>query len=102
MVSSRLSFSTLNSAKKTLKKVIKKNGAIWQVLFADQPVTSKPVEVRMGKGKGAFSHNVALVNVGTTLFEIGGPSLTHKLVSEAYTQAVYKLGIACTLVRRIA
>jgi large subunit ribosomal protein L16 len=98
--SGRLSFNVLNSVRKTLKKVLKKNGNIWQTTFADLPVTSKPAEVRMGKGKGAFSHNVALVLPGTVLFELGGVALTNKLAFQAFTQASYKFGILTELIRR--
>jgi len=89
----RVTFAQINAAKKTIKKVIKKNGVIWQIVFADRPVTSKPAEVRMGKGKGAFSHNVAILLAGTTLFELGGPSLSMKLAYQAFLQANYKLGL---------
>lgn len=89
----RISFSQLDSARRTIKKVVKKNGYLWQTVFADQPVTSKPAEVRMGKGKGAFSHNVALVSSGAVIFELGGFGLTEKLAKQAFTQATYKLGL---------
>jgi len=101
LTESRISFNRLDSARRTLKKVIKKSGNIWQIVFADQPVTSKPAEVRMGKGKGGFSHNVAMVVVGTTLFELGGSSLSFKVAQQAFVQASYKLGISIELVRRI-
>ena len=95
----RVSFSQLDSARRTLRKVIKKNAFLWQVAFADQPVTSKPAEVRMGKGKGAFSHNVALVVSGSILFELGGPNLIEKLAKQAFLQATYKLGLPTEFVR---
>jgi large subunit ribosomal protein L16 len=72
------------------------------MFFADQPVTSKPAEVRMGKGKGSFSHNVALVSCGTILFEIGGPNLTDKLAKQAIDQAAVKLGIPSKFIRYIS
>ena len=95
----RISFSQLDSARRTLRKVVKKNAFLWQIVFADQPVTSKPAEVRMGKGKGAFSHNVALVVAGSILFELGGPALTEKLAKQAFLQATYKLGLPTEFVR---
>jgi large subunit ribosomal protein L16 len=98
LVTARLSFKQLDSVKRTIKKVVKKNAYLWQNVFADQPVTSKPAEVRMGKGKGAFSHNVALVSAGTILFELGGPVLTEKLAREAFLQASYKLGFTSQFV----
>jgi len=56
----------------------------------------------MGKGKGAFSHNVALVNSGTVVFELGGPGLTEKLAKQAFLQASYKLGLPTEFVRYLA
>ena len=101
LTSSRITFQQLDAVRRTLKKVLKKNAFIWQQVFADKPVSSKPAEVRMGKGKGAFSHNVALVSGGTILFELGGVNLTEKLVKQAFLQASYKLGLPSQLVRYI-
>lgn len=100
--SSRLSYKQLDSAKRTLKKVVKKNAFLWQNVFADQPVSSKPAEVRMGKGKGSFSHNVALVSSGTIIFEIGGPALTEKLARQAIHQAACKLGLPSKFIRYVS
>jgi large subunit ribosomal protein L16 len=102
LTSSRITFKQLESAKRTLKKIIKKNAFLWQNVFADQPVTSKPAEVRMGKGKGNFSHNVALVSSGTVIFEIGGTNLTEKLAKQAMEQAACKLGLPSKFIRYIA
>lgn len=100
--SSRISYKQLDSAKRTLKKVVKKNAFLWQNVFADQPVSSKPAEVRMGKGKGSFSHNVALVSSGTIIFEIGGPALTEKLARQAIQQAACKLGLPSKFIRYVS
>lgn len=99
LTSSRIAFKQLESAKRTLKKIVKKNAFLWQNVFADQPVTSKPAEVRMGKGKGNFSHNVALVSSGTVIFEIGGVNLTEKLAKQAIEQAGCKLGLPFKFIR---
>ena len=53
-----------------LRKIIKKHGVIRINLIADTPITKKPIEIRMGKGKGAVNHWVAKVHPGTILFEI--------------------------------
>lgn len=98
----RVTFAELNSLKKTIKKVIKKNGFIWQVLFADQPTTSKPAEVRMGKGKGNFSHNIALVGEGTIIFELGGELLSSKLAYQAFLQASSKASLPLKFIFRLA
>jgi large subunit ribosomal protein L16 len=60
------------AARKTLKKLLKKRGKVWVGIFPDQSITSKPTEVRMGKGKGAHSYWVANVRAGRVIFEIGG------------------------------
>lgn len=99
LLSCRITFKQLDSAKRTLKKVVKKNAFLWQMVFADQPVTSKPAEVRMGKGKGGFLHNVALVSSGTIVFEISGANLTEKLAKQAIQQAAGKLGVPSKFVR---
>lgn len=102
LLSTRITFSQLDAAKRTLKKVVKKNAFLWQNVFADRPATSKPAEVRMGKGKGNFSHNVAIVSCGTVVFEIGGPNLTEKLAKQAMLQASVKLGVPSKFVRYTA
>jgi large subunit ribosomal protein L16 len=102
VAAARVNFAQLDAARRTIKKVVKKNAYLWQTVFADQPVTSKPAEVRMGKGKGAFSHNVALVTAGTVLFELGGPGLTEKLAKQALLQAAYKLGLPTKFIRYLA
>ena len=62
----------IESARRTIARKIKRRGKIWICIFPDLPITSKPTESRMGKGKGAVSHWVARVRGGTTLFEICG------------------------------
>lgn len=62
----------IEAARRTIARKIKRKGKIWICIFPDLPVTSKPTESRMGKGKGAVSHWVARVRGGTTLFEICG------------------------------
>lgn len=97
--SSRLSWSQLESARRTIKKIVKKSATLWIRVEADRPVTSKPAEVRMGKGKGAYSFSVTIVKVGTVLFELGGPKLTEKLASKAFFQAGKRLPISTEMCR---
>jgi large subunit ribosomal protein L16 len=98
-VPSRIPFQKLDSARRTIKKIVKKNGIIWQMIFADRPATSKPAEVRMGKGKGSFSHNVAIVSAGSVLFELGGLLLTERLAVQALEQAARRLGLPTQIIR---
>jgi len=88
---SRLSSSQLESARRSIKKVIKKSGVLWIKFDVNLPVTKKPAEVRMGKGKGSYSHSVGIVKIGTILFELGGDQLNHKLAKEACDQAGKRL-----------
>jgi len=62
----------IEAARRTIARKIKRKGKIWIRIFPDLPITAKPIESRMGKGKGAVSHWVARVRGGTTLFEICG------------------------------
>jgi large subunit ribosomal protein L16 len=62
----------IEAARRTIARKIKRKGKIWIRIFPDLPITAKPTESRMGKGKGAVSYWVARVRGGTTLFEICG------------------------------
>jgi len=62
----------IESARRTIGRKIKKKGKIWIRIFPNLPITSKPTESRMGKGKGSVSHWVSRVKSGTVLFEVCG------------------------------
>lgn len=62
----------IEAARRAIARKIKRKGKIWICIFPDLPVTAKPTESRMGKGKGAVSHWAARVRGGTTLFEVCG------------------------------
>jgi len=66
----RIRVSQLIACRQILRKIMKKHGVIKINLIADTPITKKPIEIRMGKGKGAVDHWVAKVHPGTILFEI--------------------------------
>lgn len=72
--SGSISSRQLEAARQAINRKIKRKGKIWIRVFPSIPVTSKPVAVRMGKGKGSVSHWVAKVGSGTILFEICGIS----------------------------
>lgn len=67
-----ISARQIEAARRTIARKIKRKGKIWICIFPDLPITAKPTESRMGKGKGAVSHWVARVRGGTTLFEVCG------------------------------
>ena len=71
-VSGMISANQIEAARRTIARKIKRKGKVWIRIFPDLPITSKPTESRMGKGKGAVSYWVARVRGGTTLFEICG------------------------------
>lgn len=87
----RVTGAQLESARRAIKKVIKKNAVLWIRVEADRPVTAKPAEVRMGKGKGSYSHSVSIIKIGTVLFELSGAKLTEKLALEAFLQGGKRL-----------
>ena len=70
-----ISAKQIESARQSINRKIKRKGKIWIKIFPNNPVTKKPTEVRMGKGKGSVSHWSAKVKAGSVLFEIAGISL---------------------------
>ena len=62
----------IESARRAMTRYIKRGGKVWIRIFPDKPITSKPQEVRMGKGKGALDHWVAIVKAGRIMFELDG------------------------------
>lgn len=88
----------LEAARIALTRKIKRGGKIWIRVFPDKPVTKKPAEVRMGKGKGAPEIWVAVVKPGRIMFEIEGVS--EDLAREAVTLAGHKLPIKSKFVKR--
>jgi large subunit ribosomal protein L16 len=77
---------------------MKREGKVWIRVFPDKPITAKPAEVRMGKGKGAPSHWVAVVRPGRILFEAEGVDL--ETAREAMRLAAQKLPLKCKFVVR--
>jgi large subunit ribosomal protein L16 len=70
---------------------MKREGSLWIMIFPDKPITKKPLEVRMGKGKGAVEYYVAIVKPGRVLFEVSGVSL--EVGKEALRLAAQKLPV---------
>jgi large subunit ribosomal protein L16 len=70
---------------------MKREGQLWIKIFPDKPITKKPLEVRMGKGKGALDHYVAVVKPGRVLFEVAG--VPHDVAKEALRLAAQKLPV---------
>ena len=81
----------IEAARIALTRYIKRGGKVWIRVFPDKPVTSKPAETRMGSGKGAPDHWVAVVKPGRIIFELGG--VKEDLAKEAMRLAAHKLPI---------
>lgn len=89
----------IEAARIAATRYMKREGQMWIRIFPDKPITKKPAEVRMGKGKGALDHWVAPVKPGRILFEMDGISLD--VAQEAMRLAAQKLPVRCKfLVRR--
>ena len=84
-----LSSRQIEAARRAMTRYVKRGGKIWIRIFPDKPVTKKPAEVRMGKGKGAADHWVAVVKPGRILFEMAG--VPHEDAVEAMRLASHKL-----------
>lgn len=86
----------IEAARKVITRTVKRAGKMWIRIFPDKPVSKKPLETRMGKGKGAPEFWVAVVKPGKILFELEGVPET--LAIESLTQAANKLPIRCQVV----
>ncbi|MFM7152944.1 MAG: 50S ribosomal protein L16 [Bacteroidota bacterium] len=95
---SRLTSRQLEAARIALTRNMKREGKVWIRVFPDKPITSKPAEVRMGKGKGAVDHYVCEVQPGRVIFEIEG--VTQELAYESLRLAAQKLPVVCKAVTR--
>ncbi len=90
----------IEACRVTINRTLKRKGKVWIRIFPHKPVTKRPPETRMGKGKGAPEFWVAVVKPGLVLFEIGGAP--ESAAKEAMRLASAKLGIRCRFVRREA
>jgi len=88
----------IEAARVAITRTIKRGGKVWIRVFPDKPVTKKPAETRMGKGKGAPEFWVAVVKPGRVLFEIEG--ITRQLAREAFDLGASKLPIKTRFVER--
>ena len=86
----------IESARRVMVRYLRRGGQMWIRVYPDKPVTKKPAETRMGSGKGAPDHWVAVVRPGRMLFEISG--IKERMAREAMHLASYKLPIATRFV----
>ena len=94
----RLTSRQIEAARRTITRHVKRGGKLWIRVFPDKPITKKPLEVRMGKGKGSVEYWVAQIRPGTMLYEIQGVS--EELAREAFTLAAAKLPVKTTFTTR--
>jgi len=94
----RITARQIEAARRAMTRSIKRGGKIWIRIFPDKPITEKPLEVRMGSGKGNVEYWVALVQPGRMLYEMEGVS--EELAREAFKLAAAKLPIRTTFVIR--
>lgn len=90
----------IEAARIAMTRFMKRDGKVWIRLFPDKPVSKKPAETRMGKGKGAPEFWVAVVQPGKILFEVDGVSET--VAREAFRLAAHKLPIKTEFVKRVS
>lgn len=90
----------IEAARRAIVRAMRRRGKFWIRIFPDKPVTKKPAETRMGKGKGNVEYWVAVVKPGRIMFEIGG-GLPDDIAKEALRLAQYKLSIKTKIVGRL-
>jgi large subunit ribosomal protein L16 len=94
----RLTAREIEAARRAMTHFVKRGGKIWIRVFPDVPVTKKPLEVRMGNGKGNVEYWVAKVQPGTMLYEMEG--VTEEIAREAFRLASAKISVTTTFVSR--
>ena len=95
----RVTARQIEAARRAITRLLRRAGRVWIRIFPDVPVSSKPAEVRMGKGKGSPEFWVARVKPGRIMFEIDG--VPWALAKEAFTLAAAKLPLDTRIVRRL-
>jgi large subunit ribosomal protein L16 len=96
---SHITSRQIEAARRTISRYVKRGGKLWIRIFPDKPISKKPLEVRMGKGKGNVEYWVALVQPGRVLYEIEGVS--EDIAREAFRLAAAKLAVPTQFVTRM-
>ncbi len=89
----------IEAARRAIVRYLKRRGKVYIRIFPDKPVTRKPAETRMGKGKGSVDHWVAVVKPGRVMFEVAG--VDEETAFEALRRASYKMPVRCRIIKRI-
>ena len=88
----------IEAARRAITRYVKRGGKLWIRIYPDKPITKKPVEVRMGKGKGNVEYWVAPIQPGRVMYEIQG--VTEEAARTAFKLAAAKLSVSTTFVKR--
>jgi large subunit ribosomal protein L16 len=94
----RMTAREIEAARRAMTRYVKRGGQVWVRVFPDVPITKKPLEVRMGSGKGNVEYYVAKVKPGKVLFEMEG--VTEEIAREAFRLAASKLSVDTQFVTR--
>jgi len=95
----RITARQIEAARRTISRSVKRGGKLWIRVFPDKPVSKKPLEVRMGKGKGNVEYWVAQIQPGLVLYEIEG--IDEQLARAAFALAAAKLPVQTAFVKRV-
>lgn len=94
----RITARQIEAARRAITRHLKRGGKMWIRVFPDKPITKKPLEVRMGKGKGSVEYWVAQIRPGTMLYEVQG--VPEQLAREAFELGAAKLPVKTTFAAR--
>jgi large subunit ribosomal protein L16 len=94
----RMTAREIEAARRAMTRYVKRGGQVWIRVFPDVPITKKPLEVRMGSGKGNVEYYVARIQPGKVLFEMEG--VTEAIAREAFRLAASKLSVDTLFVKR--
>jgi len=94
----RMTAREIEAARRAMTRYVKRGGQVWIRVFPDVPITKKPLEVRMGSGKGNVEYYVARIQPGKVLFEMEG--VTEEIAREAFRLAASKLSVETLFVKR--
>ncbi len=99
MTAERITSRQIEAARIAIMRTVRRGAKVWIRIFPDRPVTKKPAEVRMGKGKGNVEYYVAIVKPGKVMFEMAGADMA--LMREALRKAASKLPLEAKIVTRL-
>ena len=94
----RMTARQIEAARRAMTRHVKRQGKIWIRVFPDKPITKKPLEVRMGKGKGSVEYWIAQIKPGQMLFEMQG--VDEETAIEAFQLAAANLPVSTTIIKR--